>query len=244
MTFAHASATISNFSDLWWTPSESGWGANVTQQADLMFVTFYVYGPTGQPIWYTALLVDQGEQSDGSTLFVGNLYQSSGPYYGGSFNAQPVVTTHVGAASFRAETTTDATLTYVVGNVTAVKEVTRLSLRADNFGGSYLGGTSDITSNCSIASRNDLRTEEFGVFTVAHVGSVMEIRSPTCTYTGAFSQHGQVSRMQGSYTCTNGATGLSNFFDLRVEPGGITGRYFGSDASCEFSGNIGLGRRK
>jgi hypothetical protein len=132
----------------------------------------------------------------------------------------------------------------VVGNVSVVKEVTRLPLRTDNFGGDYIGGTSDITSRCALASRNGIRTEESGVFTVTHVGSVMEIRSPTCTYSGTHSQHGQVSRLEGNYVCTNGATGIANFFDLRVEPGGITGRYTGADTSCEFTGNIGLGRRK
>ena len=242
--FAHGSATITNFSDLWWTPSESGWGANVTQQADLMFVTFFVYGFNGQPTWYSALLIAQGQQPDGSTLFTGNLYQSTGPYFGGSFSVQPVVTTHVGSASFRGFSTNDATLTWVIGNVSVVKDVERLTLRADNYGGQYIGGTSDITSNCTLPSRNNLLTEESGVFTVTHVGSVMEIRSPTCTYTGTHTQQGQISRLDGNYTCTNGATGESTFFDLRVEPGGLSGRYFGSDTSCSFTGNIGLARRK
>ena len=242
--FAHGGANITNYSDLWWTPSESGWGANITQQADLMFVTFFVYGVNGQPTWLSALLVAQGQQPDGSTLFTGNLYQSTGPYYGASFGVQPVVTTYVGSASFRAFSTNDATLIWVIGNVSVVKEVERLTLRADNYSGSYIGGTSDITSNCTLASRNNLLTEESGVFSVAHVGNVMEIRSPTCTYTGTHSQQGQISRMDGSYTCTNGAAGESSFFDLRVEPGGLSGRYFGSDTSCSFTGNIGLARRK
>ena len=40
-------------------PSRAG-ALNVTQQADVMFLTFYVFGSNGQPTWYTALLLDQG----------------------------------------------------------------------------------------------------------------------------------------------------------------------------------------
>lgn len=241
---AAASPTLTNFSDMWWTPAESGWGVNVTQQADLMFLTFYVYGTNGQPVWYTALVVDQGPQADGATLFAGNLFQSSGPYFGGPYNASFVNTTLAGSASFRGTSTTAATLTYVVGNVTVVKQVERFLLRADNLAGNYLGGTSDITSNCTLASNNGFRSEESGVFTVAHIGSVMEIRSPACTYSGSQQQQGQVSRFDGGYTCTNGASGTVSFFDLRVEPGGLSGRYTGRGSSCDFSGNIGLARRK
>ncbi len=240
-TPAIASSTLTNFSDLWWTPAESGWGVNAAQQADVMFLTFYVFGPTRQPVWYTALVVDQGPQTDGSTLFSGNLFQSSGPYFGGPYDTSEVNTSHVGSASFRATSTTAATLTYVVGNVTVVKEIERFLLRQDNFTGNYLGGTSDVTSRCALSNNNGLVFEESGAFTVAHVGTLMVIRSPGCTYTGSFQQQGQVGRFDGNYTCTSGGSGTISFFDLRVEPGGITGRYTGNGSSCDFSGNIGLG---
>lgn len=241
---ATASSTLTNFSDLWWTPTESGWGVNVAQQADVMYLTFYVFGLNRQPVWYTALVVDQGLQPDGSTLFAGNLFQSNGPYFGGPFNPAEVSTNLVGSASFRGTSTTSATLTYVVGGVTVVKQIERFLLRMDNLAGNYLGGTSDITSNCALASNNGFRSEESGVFTVAHIGSVMEIHSPACTYTGSHQQLGQVSRLDGNYSCTNGASGTISFFDLRVEPGGISGRYVGNGSSCDFAGNIGLARRK
>lgn len=239
-----ASSTLTNFSDLWWNPAESGWGLNVAQQADVMFLTFYVFGPGGQPVWYTALAVDQGLQPDGSTLFSGNLYQSAGRYFGAPWDPAAVTTTSVGTASFRATSTTAATLTYAVGNVVVTEQVERFLLRADNFAGNYLGGTSDITSNCAPASNNGFRSEESGAFTVAHIGNVMEIRSPGCTYTGSHQQLGQVSRFDGNYTCTNGASGSVSFFDLRLEPGGISGRYAGRGSACDFAGNIGLARRK
>ena len=241
---AFASATLTNYSDLWWTPAESGWGVNAAQQADVMYLTFYVFGPNRQPVWYTALVVDQGAQSDGTTLFAGNLFQSTGPWFGGAFDASTVATTSVGTATFRARSTTAATLTYVVNGVGVTREIERFLLRTDNLTGSYLGGTSDITSSCAVPSNNGFRSEENGAFTLTHVGTLFELRSPTCTYTGAHEQKGQVGRVEATYACTSGASGEVTFFDLRVEPGGITGRYTGRGSSCDFNGNIGLARRK
>jgi hypothetical protein len=244
MAPATASSTLTNLSDLWRTPAESGWGVNVAQQADVMILTFYVFGSNGQPVWYTALAVYQGLQGDGSTLFTGNLFQSTGPYFGNPFDPSQVNTSHVGSASFRGTSPTAATLTYVVGNVTVVKQIERFLLRTDSLAGSYLGGTSDITSHCALSTRNGLRSEETRIFTIAHIGSVMEIRSPACTYTGSHHQQGQVSRFEGRYACTNGGSGTISFFDLRVEPGGISGRYTGNGSDCDFAANIGLARRK
>lgn len=241
---AGGSSSITNFSDLWWTPSEPGWGLNVAQQADVMYLTFYVFATNRQPVWYTALVVDQGAQPDGSALFAGNLYQSTGPYFGGPYDASVVNTSNAGTATFRGTSTTAATLTYNVGGVAVTKQIERFLLRMDNLSGDYLGGTSDITSNCQLPANNGFRSEESGPFSVVHVGSVMEIRSPGCTYTGTHEQQGKVSRFEANYSCTNGASGSASFFDLRVEPGGISGRYTGRGSSCDFSGNLGLARRK
>src|SRR6476619_4203554 len=48
-----------NFSDQWWNPSESGWGASVLQQYDTLFIDLFVYGPDGLPRWYTAAVYYQ-----------------------------------------------------------------------------------------------------------------------------------------------------------------------------------------
>ena len=34
-----------DMSDLWWTPTESGWGINISHQRDTIFATIFVYGP-------------------------------------------------------------------------------------------------------------------------------------------------------------------------------------------------------
>ena len=48
------SAPTVDYTDLWFIPAESGWGANVIQQHDILFVTLFVYGTNGQPTWFVA----------------------------------------------------------------------------------------------------------------------------------------------------------------------------------------------
>jgi hypothetical protein len=240
-----ASTLMTNYSDLWWKPAESGWGVTITQQADLMYATFYVYGPGGQPTWYAALLLHQGTAPDGTATFAGDLRQFNGSWFGATYNPAALASRSVGTASFVADSGTTATLTYTVDGVVVAKRIERYLLRSDNIAGSYLGGSSDITYDCLVPTNNGFRTEESGAFNVTHVGSVVTIRSPNCTYTGTYHQDGQVSRVDGSYTCSAGAAaGTITFFDVRTELGGLSGRYVGRGSNCSFDGSIGLARRK
>ncbi|HEY3585288.1 MAG TPA: hypothetical protein VGL90_13045, partial [Casimicrobiaceae bacterium] len=56
ITAAHASFGGDNNSDLWWVPSESGWGVQFVQQGALIFATMFVYDANGKPTWYVALM--------------------------------------------------------------------------------------------------------------------------------------------------------------------------------------------
>jgi len=51
---APATTATVNYNDLWWDPSESGWGVNMIMQYDTIFATFFIYGPDGKARWYTA----------------------------------------------------------------------------------------------------------------------------------------------------------------------------------------------
>ena len=61
--FGLAAATTApppaDYSDLWGKSDESGWGLNLTKQADAMFGTLFVYGEGEQAIWYSATFVYQ-----------------------------------------------------------------------------------------------------------------------------------------------------------------------------------------
>src|SRR5690348_8358425 len=98
----HANTVTTDFTDLWWIPSESGWGANVIQQQDILFATLFVYGSNNQPIWYVASAAQYQGQVNGQFTFTGPLYQTTGPYFGaGGFNPNNVANRQVGSFTFR-----------------------------------------------------------------------------------------------------------------------------------------------
>jgi hypothetical protein len=116
-------ANASNYTDLWWNPSESGWGINLTQQSNLMFATLFVYGPNSQVVWY---VMSAGTlQSDGS--FTGTLYQAS-ENGGGNFATTPwpgVLVNQVGSMTLRFSNGETGTLSYTVNGTTVQKSIIR-----------------------------------------------------------------------------------------------------------------------
>ncbi len=233
-----------NFTDLWWNPAESGWGVNIDQQGDVIFATFFVYGQDNQPVWYAGVLNLQGTGTNGVTSFAGDLYQTRGPWFTGSFNPAAVTQRKVGTASLQG-TTNGATLSYSVDAVLITKQIQRQTLRENVITGSYLGATTDVTSACSNATSNGLITNDVGVISIIQVADVVTIFAPTCTFTGTRIQQGQTTRLQnGVYSCKNGAQGVISFSDIYVEQSGIIGKYVGHDNACSFVGTIGGARRQ
>lgn len=241
---AGATSFSTNFSDLWWIPAESGWGANVTQQADVMFVTIFVYGPSGEATWYVATLAYTLAAPDGSLVFTGDLYQTVGPWFGAVFDPGLVNSRKVGTATFRAAVVAQATLAYTVDGTAVTKQIERQTLHNNDLSGTYYGGTADVTYNCINFLLNNRLTEDTGQINVTQLGPLVTIKAPTCTFAGTYSQKGQAGSADTTYVCTNGAVGTTTFFDLRVETSGIVGRYTGSDPLCSFDGNIGGYRKK
>ena len=96
-TSAVNASSGTNFSDQWWNPNESGWGASVLQQADVLFIEIFVYGPDNLPTWYTTAAFFQPQA--GLTIFSGDLYVSNGPWFGAFFNPAAVFRRKVGTLS-------------------------------------------------------------------------------------------------------------------------------------------------
>ena len=49
-------ARATDYADLWWNPTESGWGLQTAQQGNSMFITFYVFGPDRNGTWFNGLM--------------------------------------------------------------------------------------------------------------------------------------------------------------------------------------------
>ena len=43
---ARATAGITDMTDLWWVPAESGWGLSINHQGRTLVATFYAYNPS------------------------------------------------------------------------------------------------------------------------------------------------------------------------------------------------------
>ena len=76
------SVPAANFTDMWWNPSESGWGLNITQHAatNKVFVVWYTYDPReesagrNKPLW----IVMPGGTWTSPTTLTGTAYVASG----------------------------------------------------------------------------------------------------------------------------------------------------------------------
>lgn len=231
-----------DLSDFWWNPNEAGWAVNVTHQGEILFATIYVYGPDSRVRWYVA----SSMQSFGGTnefTFVGDLYETSGPYWGsGTFNPAQVSARKVGTATFTAAAVNSATLVYSVDGVQATKALERYTFRSNNLAGSYLGASRNTVSGCVSGNGN---YEDTAYFVVTHstTGSVSISATfsggATCTYSGAYTQAGKMGRIAGTLSCSNGARASFDAFEIEASYQGFFARYIASyGGSCMETGRI------
>src|SRR5258708_5956235 len=89
-------APFANFTDLWWDPSESGWGINLIQHPNnIIFAVWYTYGADHKMYW---LHMSSGRWTSAGT-YTGELYETSGPPANGPFDPNRVQRTVVGSAT-------------------------------------------------------------------------------------------------------------------------------------------------
>ena len=86
---------IDDYSDIWWNPAESGWGLNIAQHGGgQLFATWFVYAADGSPTWY----VVPGGHWIQASAFEGDIYRTTGPVVGATFDPAAVTRTKVGTA--------------------------------------------------------------------------------------------------------------------------------------------------
>jgi hypothetical protein len=255
-------ASTTNFSDQWWIENESGWGASVLQQSDVLFIDLFVYGTDSKPTWFTAAAFLQGNAPAGRVRFTGDLYSTTGPYYGGTFNPAAVSYAKVGTLTFDADSVNTATLTYTVGGVPVAKNVTRQTWRNENIGGQYYGGLVYDQTSCTDALDNG-HFEIFAMMQFTHLAdNTVTINAQITsgsqngipllvpaglvfTMSGKYTQSGHMGQMQGTSSVIIPGeppdTSVVNLFEIERSISGITGRYNSVDdkGSCRSSGHLG-----
>jgi hypothetical protein len=237
-------ARATEYGDLWWVPSESGWGMQTAQQANSMFITFYVFANNGQPTWFTALTT-----TTNGTTFTGSLYASQGSFYGSPYVAGPPARV-VGTVTFTATSPTTANVTYTADGVTVTKSVQRFLLAYHNLNGTYFGSFLSVQHSCANPANNGPFNGS-GQFTIVQnaanqvtITAILtdNLRSFTCTYQGQYSQLGRIGAITGTYTCTDGHAGTWNATEIEVSSlGGILARYSATNAgpACQITGGFG-----
>lgn len=118
-------AKLSNVSDLWWNPRESGWGLGLAQQGEVLFALWYTYGQGGRDQWFSAARMER--QPDGS--FSGALQQPAAgvalPAINGLATAFPVP--EVGRATLRFSDGENGVFAYDVTGVQQSKRIRRFN---------------------------------------------------------------------------------------------------------------------
>jgi hypothetical protein len=81
--------------DLWWDPSDSGWGIALTQHGTTLFGVWYTYDDGGQPLF----VVLPGGTPPAAGGFAGDLFTTRGPWFGNAtFDSTQVHTIPFGSA--------------------------------------------------------------------------------------------------------------------------------------------------
>ena len=109
-----------DYTDLWYNPSESGWGMAITQQGSVMFLAWYVYDNAGKPMWYVAS--NCAVSGNGCS---GTLYRTTGPAFGPAFDPTKIQVFTAGTVTLNFTDPNNGILTFTVDGVSGTKAITR-----------------------------------------------------------------------------------------------------------------------
>ncbi len=139
-------ARATDYTDIWFNHTESGWGVNVVQSDAFLFLTFFIFGPDNKPTWYVANITE-----DANGNFSGPLYATTGTYFGAPWNpADTAGSAQVGTASFQPTSAYTANLAYsITGGPSVVKAIERQALTSIALGGAYDGTQAGDYSNAN-----------------------------------------------------------------------------------------------
>ncbi len=227
-------------SDLWWVPTESGWGMQLVQRGSVIFATVFVYNNVGVPYWFYAVL----NNVPGTPAWTGQASANMGPYYGAAaFDPGAVTAAAIGNLTWTSTSVNNGRLDYTAFGVTVSKNMTRQTLVLDNFTGVYGGGVHQVATACSNPLNNGTN-DVFTGFQIIQTGTAINITSQSatliCTYTGTYAQSGQMGNSVGSYSCNNGDGGTFAFIESQVTISGFSSRFLTNSTmfGCQTTGNV------
>lgn len=239
---AMATSFSTDQSDAWAAQGESGWGFLSFQRGSVIFGAIFVYDESKIPIWYSATLFNTG-----NLVWSGDLYETSGPWFGSAvFNQNSVTYRKVGTMTWTATSVTTGQLTYSVDGVFVAKNMARQFVVNDDFSGHFAGGLHLTSSGCANPALNGT-FERIGLLDIAQNGQTVTITNspdfgPVCTFSGPLNQLGQMGALQGSYTCNTGEIGTFQIFEMQAGQFAVSGRFTATSTNlpgCQATGYFG-----
>jgi hypothetical protein len=249
LAFAPIAHAAIDYTDIWEAEGgiEPGWGVNFAHTGDFIFATFFVYGPSGNPVWYTAQMSRTGGDS-----FSGPVYAVTGTWFGAPVfvPVPPSGVVAVGDATFTAAGSHRGALRYRVDTVTVNKTVARLATVPLLVADVYLGGVAGtVSGTCPqyqtgtfittmqfrvTQSASNLLRIEFSGADSTNLGQLV------CVMQGTATQHGKLLRVPtAAYQCTSGLSVTAELESLRLLDNGIEGHWRANlGAACVQQGRL------
>lgn len=206
---AASRANATNYSDLWWNESSSGWGLFMQHVDNDLYATWYTYDTDREALFLAAAAT---RQSDGS--FTGPLYrQRNGTPFTQINGAPPSADADIiGSVTLRFSDGQTGTFSYTIGNVTQSKPITRIVFgsqpntcevvpyQTGNGGGGGGGGTQDCYPEYTIGQTRRIRSRSTSNGTASEF-SFRETITGNATFNG---QSGFVEEYDGTTTAGTG----------------------------------------
>jgi hypothetical protein len=228
---ARATNVTTDVTDIWWPSSETGWGIQLIQNADVIFATMFVYGTENQPLFYVALL--ENPPAGGTGTWTGTLYVSHGSWFGAPWSPALAGEVAVGTMTFALTGIGTGTLDYTVGATSVSKILARQPLKLEDNSDTYrfthtwttsgAGCTADDTYAGGPHSGNML------ILNVDPDTAVVNWQpklTPVefCTASMSYTQVGRFGQYQGTLNCP-ARTGSFTLFEVANRVKGLSGRY-------------------
>ena len=213
-TFTIDTSAASPLTGLWWNANESGWGATITQQSTIMFVTMFVYGAADNPVWYTVSCTIAEASCSGDMLRV-----TGGTPPASVWSGNGIAATKVGSMTLNFAGNDSASMRYTLDGNMITKQINRQIFGpvppvAPSLAGQWQGAIIEARSNCSQTQNNGNRATYgqydigMGVGTSGALAiSLAGVTGLQCTYNGSFSTNGARLQANGSMSCNDGKRG-------------------------------------
>ena len=213
-TFTIDTSAASPLTGLWWNANESGWGATITQQSYMMFVTMFVYDAAGNPVWYTVSCTIAGASCSGDMMRV-----SGGSAPVSTWNGSGIIVTRAGTMTLNFTGNDAGSMSYTLNGSSSIRQITRQifgppAAEVPSLAGQWQGAIIEARSNCTQTQNNGIRAT-YGQYDIgmgagptgALAISLAGVTGLQCNYNGNFTTNGARVLATGTFSCNDGKRG-------------------------------------